>query len=332
MFNILLKGVPVTGTNTRALALDMGGTHIGCGLVEGQRLLASTEVSSEGASSLSSMLGGIEKALRSLLRQTGLQPGDCVGMAIGFPGIVDARTGKILSTLKKYEDAPHLDLPRWCQGTFGLPLRIENDARMALLGERHAGSAKGLDDVVMMTIGTGIGGAAMIRGHLLRGVHFQAGCLGGHMPVNFRGRLCNCGNIGCAEAEAAGWSLPGIAQEWPGFAQSALAGKQPLNFEDLFRAAERADPVATAIRRRCLGMWAADAVALVHAYDPEVVVIGGGVMKSSHAILPAIQQHLNQHAWTAWGKPQVRAAMLGNQAALLGSIPLLLEDMNDTKI
>jgi glucokinase len=215
---------------------------------------------------------------------------------------------------------------------FGIPLRVENDARMALLGEHYAGSAKDSDDVVMMTLGTGIGSAAMIRGRLLRGVHFQAGCLGGHFPVDFRGRLCSCGNIGCAEAEAGGWALPSVAREWLGFSRSALASSEPLNFKALFAQAEKGDPVAIQIRRHCLDVWAANAVALVHAYDPEVVVIGGGVMKSSQAILPAIQEHLNQHAWTAWGKPQVRAAMLGNQAALLGSIPLLLEDMNDATI
>lgn len=322
----------MTGTSIKALSLDMGGTHIGCGLVEDQRLLTSAAVSSEGAHSLQSLLAVLAQALHSLLEQSGLQPEDCAGLAIGFPGIVDVRTGRILSTLKKYEDAPHLDLQRWSLETFGLPLRVETDARMALLGERRAGSAEGFDNVVMMTLGTGIGSAAMIRGHLLRGAHFQAGCLGGHFPVNYRGRLCSCGNIGCAEAEAGGWALPGVAREWPGFSGSTLAGIEPLNFASLFAQAEKGDRVATEIRQHCLKVWAANVVALVHAYDPEIVVIGGGVMKSSQAILPAIQQHLNQHAWTAWGKPRVCAAKLGNEAALLGAIPLLLEDLNDTTI
>jgi glucokinase len=310
----------------------MGGTHIGCGLVAGEQLLASTTVSSEGASSLKSLLNSIERALRALLEQASLKPSDCMGLAIGFPGIVDARTGRILSTLKKYEDAPHLDLAAWSQETFGLPLTMENDARMALLGEQYAGSAKGVNDVVMMTLGTGIGSASMIRGHLLRGAHSQAGCLGGHLSVNFRGRPCSCGNIGCAEAEAGGWALPGVAREWPGIASSALARVDTLNFETLFTSAARGDRVAIDIRQHCLDVWAANAASLVHAYDPAIVVIGGGVMKSADVILPAIQQHINQHTWTAWGKPQVRAAQLGNKAALLGSIPLLLEDMNDAKI
>jgi glucokinase len=92
----------VTGTSIKALSLDMGGTHIGCGLVENQRLLASVEVSSEGAQSLHSLLAAIAQALHSLLSQVGLQSTDCAGLAIGFPGIVDAHTGRIHSTHKKY--------------------------------------------------------------------------------------------------------------------------------------------------------------------------------------------------------------------------------------
>ncbi|MFY9853594.1 MAG: ROK family protein [Terracidiphilus sp.] len=319
-------------TSIRALSLDMGGTHIGCGLVEDERLLASTTVPSSGARGLKSLLGTIAQALHSLLEQAKLRPADCAGLAMGFPGIVDARTGKVRTTFKKYEDAVHLDLPQWSLKTFGIPLCIENDARMALLGEHHAGSAKGVDDAVMMTLGTGIGSAAMIRGRLLRGVHFQAGCLGGHLPINFHGRLCTCGNIGCAEAEAGGWALPELIRTWPGFSTSTLANGEPLNFERLFAQAEVGDLVATEVRQHCLDAWAANAVALVHAYDPEIVVIGGGVMKSSRAFLPAIQKHLDQHACTSWGKAQTRAATLGNDAALFGAIPLLLEDMNDKTI
>ncbi len=110
--------------------------------------------------------------------------------------------------------------------------------RMALLGERHAGAARGCDDVVMITLGTGIGGAAMIEGKLLRGKHAQAGCLGGHLPAKVGGRLCTCGAIGCLEAEASGWSLPLLAREWKGFAASKLATQEHINFRTLFELAD----------------------------------------------------------------------------------------------
>jgi glucokinase len=239
---------------------------------------------------------------------------------------VDAPTGRVLSTLKKYEDAVHLDLTAWGRETFNAPLRMENDARLALLGERYAGAAQDVGDIVMMTLGTGIGGAAMICGKLLRGAHAQAGCLGGHLPVDFHGHACSCGNIGCAEAEAAGWSLPGIARDWPGFENSMLARTAKIDFRTLFGTAEQGDPIAIGLRQHCLQVWAANAVALIHAYDPEVVVIGGGVMQSAETILPFVQDYVGKHAWAAWGKPSVRSAALGESAALVGAVPLLLEE------
>jgi glucokinase len=305
----------------------MGGTHIGCAIVDDHRIVDSITISTEAAQSLASMLPLITDTLHSLLRSTSIEPEDCAGIAIGYPGIVNTQTGKILSTLKKYEDAPHLDLAGWSRKIFGLPLRIENDARMALLGEHSAGAAQHSDNVVIMTLGTGIGGAVMMHGKLLRGVHSQAGCLGGHIPVNYRGRPCPCGNIGCAEAEAAGWSLPQIIRTWPDYHLSLLAAAPVLDFRTLFSDVVQKDAVALAIRQHCIDVWAANAVAAIHAYDPEVILIGGNVIKSADLILPLIQRHVNQHAWTPWGHPQIRAAALGNNAGLLGAIPLLSENL-----
>jgi glucokinase len=238
---------------------------------------------------------------------------------------VDADAGRVLSTNKKYEDAPGLDLAAWCREDLGLPFRMENDARMALLGERNAGAARGFDDVVMMTLGTGIGGAAMIGGALLRGRHYQAGCLGGHVAMNPRGRRCTCGGVGCAEAEASTWALPAICREWPGFVASGLVRESQLDFATLFRVAGAGDAVAEAILAHCIDVWAALAVGLIHAYDPEAIVVGGGVMRSGGRILSAIQKRVEETAWTPWGKVQVRPAQCGDDAALLGAIPLLQE-------
>jgi glucokinase len=310
----------------RALAVDLGGSHGTCGLVEDSRLLAYETVDANGARSLRAVLPGITKSSRKLLAQMNLTTDDCAGLAMGLPAIVDARNGRVLSTRTKYEDADDVDLTSWCRGELNLNFRLENDARMALLGECYAGAAAGFSDVVMMTLGTGIGGTTMIEGKLLRGKHSQAGCLGGHLPVLYTGRACICGAVGCAEAEAAGWSLPLVAKDWKGIANSVLAGCDPLDFQQLFKAADEGDAVACEIRERCLEIWGVAALSLVHAYDPEILIVGGGVMKRADAVLPAIQKYLDEHAWTDWGKVQVKAAKLGNNAALLGAIPLLVEE------
>ena len=311
----------------KALAIDFGGTHATCGLVEDRVLLAHETIDTDCAKSLHAVLPRIRDACRGLMQGRGLSPGDIAGIAIGFAALVDSRVNRVLSTDGKYEDVKDIDLAKWIHENVGLPARIENDARMALLGESYAGAARGLTDVVMMTLGTGIGGVAMIEGKLLHGKHAQAGCLGGHIPAVFNGRPCACGAVGCAEAEASGWSLPLIVRDWPGATDSVLSRYSNVGFKELFEEAASGDKVAVAIRDRCLNVWAATAVGLVHAYDPEMIVIGGGVMKSADVIIPYLESYVHKYAWTPWGKVQVCAAELGNNAVLMGAVPLLSQDI-----
>jgi glucokinase len=193
---------------------------------------------------------------------------------------------------------------------------------MALLGERYAGAGAGSNDSVMMTLGTGIGTAVIMDGKLVRGKHFQAGCLGGHFTVDLDGRLCSCGARGCFEAEASTYALTGVCKNWPGFEASPLAREGMVDFAKLFHYADACDPVALQVRARCLRIWSACALSLVHAYDPELLILGGGVMSSSFPILSAIREHLSTYAWTPWGKVQCRPAALGRDAALFGALPL----------
>ena len=306
-----------------AIAIDLGGSHATLALVAGSQILATDEIAMDAAHDLRPALDTFSRTIRGLLQRASLQPSECLGIALGFCGLADARTGRVVSTNKKYEDAPGIDFTGWATQEFNLPFAIENDARMALLGERHAGVARGIDNLVMITLGTGIGGAAMIEGRLLRGRHSQAGCLGGHLPAKVGGRLCTCGAIGCMEAEASGWSLPLLAREWKGFEESALSKEDAINFRAVFQLAESGDRVAREIRDYCLQVWANAAVGLIHAYDPECIVIGGGVMRSASVIVPYIQEFTDKHAWTPWGKVKILAAQLGNNAGLFGAEPLL---------
>ena len=192
------------------LAVDVGGSHAACALVSGTHILACKTVPARGTSNLEIVVSALTGAMRQLLASCPESDG-CRGIGFSFCGVVDSKRCQILSSNDKYSDSAGFDLARWAQTEFNLPLRLENDARTALLGEWYAGAGRGSNDIVMLTLGTGIGGAAMIDGKLLRGKHFQAGCLGGHLGVNHKGRLCACGNIGCVEAEASSWSLPAIS-------------------------------------------------------------------------------------------------------------------------
>lgn len=312
-----------------AMVIDLGGTHANCAIVRDRQVLRSRVIRISGSGKLASELPTLAEALKDLAAAEHLPLHDFAGIAIGFCGLVHRDERRVLSTNAKYVDAPDLDLPAWASTQLELPLSIENDARMALLGEWYAGAASGYDDFAMVTLGTGIGGAAMIDGRLLTGKHFQAGCLGGHFTIRIDGEPCTCGSIGCAESEAAGWSLPGLCLRWPGFAASPLA-KAEIDFEVLFRHASAGDPVAIAVRDHCLKVWAANAVTLIHAYDPELLVYGGGVLHAGQWIVDYVQEYIARYAWTPWGKVQVRAALLGNDAALLGAVPLIT-DYNRSK-
>jgi glucokinase len=268
----------------RALAIDLGGTHAGCGVVENSRILAHESFDTARAKSLAAFLPKISDVLRALVRKAGLALQDFSGIAVGMLCIVASRAMRPLATHGKYDDAKEIDLSAWGRNEFGLPLRLENDARMALLGECFGGVAQGYSDVVMMTLGTGIGGVVMMERKLIRVKHFQAGCLGGHLPVLFNGRRCTCGNVGCAEAEASGDSLTSVVNTWPGVSESSLSKYSTLVSRSC---------LAMEVRDRCLKIWAADAVAMIHANDPEILVIGGGVMKSADVILPVIEAHVH---------------------------------------
>ncbi|MBX3744711.1 MAG: ROK family protein [Verrucomicrobiae bacterium] len=307
------------------LAADLGGTRIKLGVVRDGVLLAQGSCPARARKGLARQLPVLRSAWLDLLTQAGVGIGDCAGMALAFPSVVERGTGRILDAYGKYRDAPGLDLAGWAKDAFGLPLAIENDARMALLGEWRHGAGRGCDNVVMVTLGTGIGTAAVLEGRLIQGCHGQGGILGGHMTVRHYGERCVCGNLGCAEAEASTVALSGLAARLPSFDFSPLRKAATLNYAIVFKLAAAGDPCAVALRDHSLWVWGAMAVSLIHAYDPERLILGGGIMASADVVLPAVSDFVRRHAHTPWGQVQVMQGQLGDRAALLAAEPLVRE-------
>jgi glucokinase len=309
----------------RILACDVGGTRIKLGLVGDGCLLAQNEIDAQAHLGLAPALERIAKAVRLLCRKAG-GSGELDGFGLSFPGIIEPGTGKILSTpAGKFDDAKRLDVPRLVERLLGLRVHICNDANAALAGEWRFGAARGCRSAVMMTLGTGVGTSAIIAGVPLRGQHGQAGCLGGHLTANLDGRQCLCGNVGCVESEASTWALPAQARAHPAFAVSWLARVKKLDYETVFCAAAQGDPLAVQLRDRAIRVWSVALVNLVHAYDPECAVIGGGVMRSGEIILRQMRRYVARHAWTPWGRVKIKAAALGNDAGMLGVASLFRE-------
>lgn len=301
------------------MVMDLGGTRIKLGLVENGTLLSVVHVDSQSHNGLAERLPIIKMLMDDLLQQHNITAKDIKGAGIAIPGIVDSKQKKILSIDNKFNDAPSLDLGAWINECWQTKLQLENDARAALIGEWQYGKGKGFNDVVLMTIGTGVGSSAVIEGKVLRGKHFQAGCLGGHFTINLHGEKCNCGNYGCVEIEGSTWNIERKAKCSNDYEGSALSKENKIDFESIFRCAEDGDLLSINLRDQCVNVWSAAAVNLIHAYDPEVLIIGGGVMASADFIVPYIQHKVDENAWTPWGNVKIAAAENINTAALLGA-------------
>lgn len=300
------------------LACDLGGTRVKLGVVCRGRVLARRSEPAESDRPLTERLPSLEASLRAVCREAGVEIRQLDGMGLAFPSVVDTGEGCVRDEWGKYPGCAGFDFRAWAEAVFGLPLVLENDARAALIGESRQGAAQGCADVSMMTLGTGLGTAVMIRGELLRGAHGQAGILAGHLTVRHEGRACVCGNRGCAEAEASSRVLPELARARPDFPTSALSAEPEVGFAAVFRLAQLGDGCSQKLRDHCLSVWGAGAVNLIHAYDSALLILGGGVMASGDVVLPVIREHVARHVHAPWGTVRVERCRLGDEAALVG--------------
>lgn len=314
------------------IAIDLGGTIIKIGLLNCGQLIDRTELDAISSTGLQLQLPHVEKTINSILSANNLSAKDISGIGFSFAGLVNSSNNKILSTNQKYDDGPTTDLVGWALEKWNCPLFLENDARMALLGEWQYGVGKNCNDLLMVTMGTGIGSAVLINGQLLKGKHFQAGNLGGHFTINHKGTTCTCGNLGCVEAEASTWRLPFLIKEHPGFNNSSLSKEKLLDFNTLFHHVANNDQLSKEILEHCLSAWAAGIISMIHAFDPEMVILSGGIMKSGSIILPVLQEKVNQRAWTPWGKVKLVTAWYPDSAALYGADYLVNQNLNRKKI
>jgi glucokinase len=246
--------------------------------------------------------------VESLSESTGVGIDEWATIGLGVPGLVTL-DGVIVSSpnLPGVENYP---VGRRLSDRLGRRIAVDNDANCAARAEWRAGAARGHDDVLVVTLGTGIGGGIVSGGRLLRGRHGFAGEIG-HLVVVADGRTCACGRRGCWEQYASGSALGRLAQEID----------ESLDAVALRRAAEDGDSTARA-SIDAFGRWVAVGVAsLVHALDPEVVVIGGGVAHRAEIVRESVQRWLAELLYASHVRPapEVRLAHHGEEAGALGA-------------
>lgn len=301
------------------IGIDLGGTRIKIGIVADGHLLLSTIIEAVPQKGLKAHLSVIKDHILQLMRKSNIPDVQFMGMA--FPGLVDTDTNMVISTSHKYEDALTLDLSGWAKQELGMAFKLENDARLACLGEWKHGAGKQNQDMVMVTLGTGYGSAAIINGKILRGKHFQAGVLGGHFIINYedKERLCSCGKYGCVEATASTWMIEKAARQNSLFEKSLLKEESTIDLTTIFKLSKQGDELAQLLQNHCLDVWGVGLVNLIHAYDPEVIVIGGGISNAGEIIIPYLKKIIAEKAWCPWGQPDIRLAQFPDTAAILGA-------------
>jgi len=303
-------------------AMDLGGTRTKFGLLEEGTLLCSGHCDADAQGSLLDHLNHVLVHLQDFCVEQGATLKSCDGLGVLSTGLVNNRDMRVLSTNGKYDDAVGFDFSGWARETCGLELRLENDARGALIGEWRYGAGRGVDNLVMMTIGTGIGTAVISEGRPLTGPHFTGGNLGGHLIVRSGGRACTCGGAGCLESEASGWVLPTLIQEHPRVEESGLKDLDPVGFRDVTQRAAAGDVCAQEVWDHCLTLWGEALVSFIHCFDPERIIVGGGVMNNPEPVLNSFRKTIRELAWAEEDQVEIVNAQHPDNAGLIGAASL----------
>lgn len=314
----------------RTIGVDMGGTKLLAGAVDSrlgvhhrvQRMVAGLD--------LQSLLTTVVDAIQECIADAG---GEVEAVGFGIPALIDQRSGRAVV-------AVHLPLFDIAFGDLmaerlGLPVFVDNDANVAALAEHRAGAARGCSEAVMLTLGTGIGGGLILRGELYRGAHGAAGELG-HVVIEENGPPCqglNCPNHGCIESLASGTALSReavrIAAERPRSRLAAVVrdGRLPagtLVSELAHDGDEAAMEVLDLIGTR-LGVAIAN---YVNIFNPEVVVIGGGVIGAGELLLePARAEMLRRALPPSRDEVRIVAARFGMEAGMIGAAALAYDGL-----
>ena len=317
------------------IGVDLGGTQIRTAVLHGPNMLSrvSSLIGKDPAPEriIPHMFATVEEALE----QAGTKLNQIAGIGVATPGPMDYKTGVILAppNLPGWERVPLRDL---FIEHFHTPVFVENDAHTAGLGEYMFGAGRGCSNMVYLTISTGIGGGVIIDGKIVEGASGMAGELG-HMTIDWHGERCNCGNIGCLEAIASGTGIARKANEairsdegieLLTFARTLLehSGEEELhiNAHTVALAAEAGVPLARAIIQYAAEAIGAGLVNIIHCFNPEMIILGGGVAQMGPMLMePAL--HVVQERAMKAPRASVRIvqAQLGANAGLIGAGALI---------
>jgi len=306
--------------------IDIGGSFIKFGLFDSQGSLLEkweiqTRLEENGALILPDLVNGV----KGKINERRLNTRAVGGIGIGVPGQVDECGNVVLAENLGWRDVP---LVQHVKEKTGLPVKAENDANLAALGEYSMGSGKGCRSMMLVTLGTGVGCGIIVDGKILTGAHQAAGEIG-HIHVDDRiQEPCSCGKYGCLEQLSSARGIVGIArrilQEDADAQQAAGRNDAALSAKRIFEAAGKGEALGLQVTEE-FGLYLGKALAMCACVvDPEVIVLGGGVSKAGSVLLEPIQKYYRQYAFLPCENTEFRLAKLGNDAGICGAARLFL--------
>lgn len=311
------------------VGVDLGGTKISTALsdLEG-KIINQTTIPTDAHEGEVPVLNRIINSIEKVVNDSAVSYEDIKGIGIGSPGPLDAKQGIIITT----PNLPfkNFNLVKPISEKFGVPVFLDNDANVAAIGEFMFGAGKGAENIVFFTVSTGVGGGAILNGKVYRG-HTSNALEIGHMTVAPHGPRCNCGNVGCVEATSSGTAIAKRAHEALSTkVETSLRKYENVTSYEVFVEAAAGDPVAKDIiddAINYLGIAVANAVSI---FDPEYVIIGGGVSKAGDVVFDTVRKVVNKRCFKSMAESvKIVPAGLGTDAGLIGAVALALLETQD---
>lgn len=305
--------------------IDLGGTTVKIAYFEETgKMLENWEIPTVTGNGGAQILPDIAASIRAFLDAREIADTDILGLGIGVPGPVNAK-GVVNKCVNLGWGV--FNIAQELSALTGFPVKAGNDANVAALGEFWKGGGQGCENMVFVTLGTGVGGGIVVEGKLLHGAH-GSGAEIGHLVLNRdETESCNCGKKGCVEQYCSATGIVRLAKKHLAAtsADSTLRGLEPLTCKDIFDAGRARDTEALAILDQVYAYMGEFLGNICSIVDPEVVVIGGGVSKAGQMLIDGIVPYFHKFVFHAASGAQFALASLGNDAGAYGAFKLALD-------
>ena len=306
-------GVDVGGTTVKLAFFDTDGNML-------DKWEIPTVIANEG----SQILPDIAASIDAYIQKNNIDRDSLIGIGVGVPGPVSTR-GVVNKCINLNWGVFNIEVE--LSKLTNLPVQAGNDANVAALGESWKGGGAGCDNVVMATLGTGVGGGIIIDGKMVAGVHGAGGEIG-HMVLNRdETEYCNCGKRGCVEQYCSATGIVRIAKQFlsRSDAPSTLRQIEKLTCKDVFDAAKAGDTLALEIMEQVYAYMGEFLANICNVVNPEVVVIGGGVSKAGQCLIDGTKKYFDRYVFHAARDVRFALASLGNDAGAYGAFKLILD-------